>query len=155
MRGLVISCPDCCVNTLTRLVSEKAYEPVFWFRLKVFTQSVGRLKSCCSHAPRALQKDNKKRREEGWKNTYFAIFVSATTAAITFFSQASEPFLNVFILGKNVWLDQSGLDSAESWSNRTRHLALRPNNPLFLDVQPPRPRSRLHRSWDRADCQTP
>ena len=33
--------------------------------------------------------------------------------------------------------------SAESGSNRTRRLALRRNNPLFLDVQPPRSRSRL------------
>ena len=52
--------------------------------------------------------------------------------------------MNVFILGKNVWLYQSGLDSAESWSNRTRRLALRPNNPLFLDVQP-RSRSKLYK----------
>ena len=35
--------------------------------------------------------------------------------------------------------------SAESESNRTRRLALRPNNPLFLDVQPPRSRSRLYK----------
>ena len=34
--------------------------------------------------------------------------------------------------------------SAESGSNRTRRLALRPNNPLFLDVQPLRSRSRLY-----------
>ena len=37
LRGMVISYPDCCMNTLTRLLSRKAYEPAFWFRLKVIT----------------------------------------------------------------------------------------------------------------------
>ena len=86
-------------NILPRLLPEHADEVVIKesIRTRVLVQVesvhvVHQVEELLSpYSPYSSERQSEKEREEDCKNTYFAILVSAATAAITFFSQTTNP----------------------------------------------------------------